>query len=1143
MNNRLSIKLVLLIVVLFALQFFVFYCGGSVDSLINDVGIQDTSVKYCKNSVQCNSDEECKNNVCVKKETTVCRNRTDCKSNQDCINGKCVDIVEDGGIDAITDTGDTEITNKGKISADPMTVEFGAMRFGEKKESVVKVKNIGNADLKILKIELDEKTDTSTFGFKTDFQSNSILKPNDEFTITVSCQQNDEKPDSGDLLIVSDDQDLSILRVKMKNSYKDEPNLMVKYINSKGEEITYPDENSTTNEVTVDMGNIPLSEKKTQAINIINSSEEGILKISEITFDIYNNNDTNTNKFTAILKESVDGNEVILPKYLSGSDSVVLIVDYVADKEAMEDKYSVSIKTGDPDVNNDKDPKEDGLLIINLKAMAGYKDPELAVLDLNDKDILANGINFGEVEKGTEKKSLFKICNIGGGVLKIDKSSALINGNFTLNPSSLEASLTYSQCINNIEVIFNPSNIGNIKDVLKINSNDPSKPVADLNIEGTGINSEMRVNPMSVDFGDILLNASATPVNVEIKNIGDGTLQIFDIKLGAGSSNDFSLSNLPLVYPVKLKQDETINFNVGFKPTSLGEKSGAIIITSSDAENLTLNISLKGNGSNCDSDHADCNNDPSDGCEVDLTNDVSNCGVCNNICSGDNANMICENKKCKIESCTGTYQDCDNVVSNGCESNKIEDKLNCSGCGNICGSNSNCVNGSCLCDTGYLNCDNDFATNGCEVDKNNDPTHCGSCTNNCGENSICNQGVCGCQQDYKNCDQNIGCEVNIKTNPNHCGDCNINCGSNAYCNDGLCKCNDGYGNCDGNPGCEKYLMFDKNNCGECFKVCQNPPNSSGLCDMGQCKFTCFSGYKDCNGLFDDGCEANLSTDPNNCGVCGFKCGDNMECVMGGCVCKLGFADCNGNFADGCEVNLSNNNNHCGTCNNSCGNNAFCQNSSCTCNTGYANCNTLWSDGCEINISNDVYNCGSCSNNCTTLPNVASASCSNYSCVINDCNDDTANCDGNVSNGCEVNHNSYANSCGTAENMGELCGDDGSPSLPTFSGQTSKWLKFKVKECDSGVFADKLAAVISLDVPSAPQDYDLVVYFVCGGSSGTLPQGPGIDEAIEVSKDDEQCWPSDCDDAFDVYVEVKYIGGGKNQCSNWNLTVTSNDGWY
>jgi len=313
--------------------------------------------------------------------------------------------------------------------------------------------------------------------------------------------------------------------------------------------------------------------------------------------------------------------------------------------------------------------------------------------------------------------------------------------------------------------------------------------------------------------------------------------------------------------------------------------------------------------------------------------------------------------------------------------------------------------------------------------------------------------------------------------------------------------------------------------------------------MGDCEFNCYPGYKDCDGNPDNGCEANINTDLNNCGVCGNKCGDNMVCNIGFCECKVGFADCNNNTQlDGCEVNLSSDSDNCGSCGNKCNQNAYCSNRSCTCNSGYANCDNNWSTGCEVDLSSNLYHCGNCNTNCSNLPNVASASCVSNSCFINSCNTDTANCDGNVSNGCEVNHNVYANSCTTAVDLGEMCGDDDSPELGPKEGYGSKFFKLRVKECDSTLLdPDPLAVALNLDVPPGV-DYDLRAYAICGGSEYSDIKGPGFDEEFILYVDDDQGIGGH-DDSFDVWVEIRYVGGGTNKCDKWVFKAYSSDGWY
>ena len=92
---------------------------------------------------------------------------------------------------------------------------------------------------------------------------------------------------------------------------------------------------------------------------------------------------------------------------------------------------------------------------------------------------------------------------------------------------------------------------------------------------------------------------------------------------------------------------------------------------------------------------SDCNGSPGDGCETNTSNDVSNCGSCNLVCSLANASPTCASSQCQIDSCVPSYADCDGLAVTGCEVNMDVDSNNCGSCGNVCPGMQSCVNAFC----------------------------------------------------------------------------------------------------------------------------------------------------------------------------------------------------------------------------------------------------------------------------------------------------------------------------------------------------------------------------------------------------------------------------------------------------------------
>ncbi|MDP3278990.1 MAG: hypothetical protein Q8Q09_27605 [Deltaproteobacteria bacterium] len=216
------------------------------------------------------------------------------------------------------------------------------------------------------------------------------------------------------------------------------------------------------------------------------------------------------------------------------------------------------------------------------------------------------------------------------------------------------------------------------------------------------------------------------------------------------------------------------------------------------------------------------------------------------------------------------------------------------------------------------------------------------------------------------------------------------------------------------------LQRDSRNCGDCDVTCRGLGGAMGTCVAGVCNSTCLAGRGDCNGRVDDGCETDVASSLANCGSCGRACApaNGMgTCMAGRCAlagCTAGFADCNGLASDGCEQALQSSVEHCGACGQRCApaqSTGVCTAGRCgvaTCARGFGDCNGSASDGCEQSLEVPTH-CGGCGRACAFAN--GSGACTGGVCTVSSCSAGFADCDGNGSNGCEVNTRTDPSHCG------------------------------------------------------------------------------------------------------------------------------------
>ncbi len=440
--------------------------------------------------------------------------------------------------------------------------------------------------------------------------------------------------------------------------------------------------------------------------------------------------------------------------------------------------------------------------------------------------------------------------------------------------------------------------------------------------------------------------------------------------------------------------------------------------------------------SECAAGRGDCDGIPSNGCETDITTSAANCGACGNACSLPHAVPACVSSACVIASCAPGWADCNHNPADGCEVNVTSDPAHCGACGTACSTvhgTATCAASTCgiVCATGWGNCDGSVI-NGCETDLTSTPADCGACGSACtlaDATAGCTASTCtivSCNAHFADCDHvpSDGCEVDTNTATSNCGTCGRVCSfanGVAACSSGTCTltaCLPGWGNCDGIPtnGCEASLLTGTASCGGCGMTCA-PAHATGLCSSGMCAIgSCNPGWGNCDGIVSNGCETDLTSSNGNCGTCHTACAAGTVCSGSVCnsVCAVGSTYCAGT----CH-NLQTDPLNCGSCGNVCPARAnatpSCGSGTCgfVCNSGYGDCDGIASNGCETAITTSVANCGGCGRPCSSAN--GTPSCAGGVCAIT-CNPGFGNCDGDArSNGCEAPLNTATNcvTCGNA----------------------------------------------------------------------------------------------------------------------------------
>ncbi|APR78421.1 Hypothetical protein A7982_03768 [Minicystis rosea] len=288
------------------------------------------------------------------------------------------------------------------------------------------------------------------------------------------------------------------------------------------------------------------------------------------------------------------------------------------------------------------------------------------------------------------------------------------------------------------------------------------------------------------------------------------------------------------------------------------------------------------------------------------------------------------------------------------------------------------------------------------------PGQCVACLTSpdtCPAGETCDAQTHTCVPTTTGCQSDADCSAptpHCRLDTHVCVECTSNeqCPGDEQCASFQCVgfCGDGSACTNGKTCCSPLCVdasSDPENCGGCGIKCGPFPQASGSCSGATCTVgQCFPGFANCNGLLSDGCEVDTATDATNCGGCGITCKPDETCSGGTCAGSCGAVGSCTPTQTCCGTQCANTQSdplNCGTCGNTCtavpqGNTA-CVSSACqiiNCAAGFADCNGKIIDGCEAATDKDPNNCGTCGTVCAAGSVCVAGTCQSTTCKTTGC---------------------------------------------------------------------------------------------------------------------------------------------------------------
>lgn len=203
-------------------------------------------------------------------------------------------------------------------------------------------------------------------------------------------------------------------------------------------------------------------------------------------------------------------------------------------------------------------------------------------------------LDFGFVALGSSKTLSLKISNKGKAELEISNmaTTAGTSGAFIVPPlTNLRIGAGETR---EFGVQFRPVNGSTHQGALEIKSNDPTRPLITIPLEGKLSAPDIEVAPTQINFGRVALSATRA---ITIANAGNQELIVSDIVMEQGTSAEFQVNKQTVTFPLKLSPNQFATVQIIYTPQNQGSDSGKAAVISNDPDEPRVIVTLTAEGS------------------------------------------------------------------------------------------------------------------------------------------------------------------------------------------------------------------------------------------------------------------------------------------------------------------------------------------------------------------------------------------------------------------------------------------------------------------------------------------------------------------------------------------------------------------